>query len=49
MKRFLDSEEAKRDYPNIQQRIAVAESMWKNRHKKENMSVWDRIEANLEE
>jgi hypothetical protein len=32
--RFMDSEEAKADFPKPKQRAAVADSKWRNRKKK---------------
>ena len=34
VKKFMESAEAKRDYPDTKQRVAVALSLWRNRHKK---------------
>lgn len=32
--RFMDSSEAKKDFPDYKQRLAVAYSMWNRRNKK---------------
>ena len=33
IKKFMESKEAKRDYPDNKQRIAIAISIWKDRNK----------------
>jgi hypothetical protein len=38
--RFMSSEEAKRDYPNVKQRLAVAYSMWNRRNKKSSSNKY---------
>jgi len=32
VKRFMESEEAKKSFPNRKQRLAVAYSMWRKKH-----------------
>ena len=46
--RYMGSKEAIETYPDEKQRYIVALNVWEDRNKNKNMSVWDRIEANLE-
>lgn len=41
--RFMSSEEAKKDYPDEKQRVAVAESMWREHTKKKETSAYAKL------